>query len=116
MDETGDYIEWIRHPCGLVHTEKYGTLFNVRRSGPYEAPQVDFTYGRGVVPPQPQPVSIGPPSLLNSVWGYIATQGMTGDQVDILREYGFVLLSVCAIVRSAQSVSCCWHEDHVLFE
>ncbi|KAJ3541127.1 hypothetical protein NM688_g6131 [Phlebia brevispora] len=84
LDETGDYIEWLRHPCGLIHSEKYGTLFDVRRSSPYEAPQVDFTYARGSVPAQPQPVSLGPPSLLSSVWGYISSQSMTGDQADIL--------------------------------
>ena len=32
-------------------------------------------------------MSIGPPSLLSSVWGYISSQGMTGDQADILRAH-----------------------------
>ena len=86
LDDTGDYVEWVRHACGLIHTEKYGTLFDVRRSGPYAPPQVDLAFGRGTVPPQPQPVAIGPPTILGSVWGYIASQSKTGDQMDALRE------------------------------
>ena len=86
VDETGDYVEWKRHPCGLIYKEKYGTLFNLRRSAPYAAPLVDFTVGRKAIPPQPQPVSVGPPSLLTSWLGYIKSQSLTGDQVDVLRE------------------------------
>ncbi|KAI0093981.1 lethal giant larvae like, C-terminal-domain-containing protein [Irpex rosettiformis] len=84
IDDTGDYIEWCRHPCGSIKAEKYGTLFNVRRSGPYKVPGVDFTYGRTTAPTQPQPVGIGPPSMLNTFWEYISSTGLTGDQVDTL--------------------------------
>lgn len=87
VDETGDYIEWKRHACGLIYAEKYGTVFNVRRSAPYEVPQVDFTYGRRPVPPQPQPVSVGPASLIGSWLGYLASQSLTGDQIDALRKW-----------------------------
>ena len=86
VDETGDYVEWLRHPCELIYAEKYGTVFDVRRSAPYEPPQVDFTYGRNAVPPQPQPVSTGPTSLIGSWIGYLTSQSLTGDQIDTLRE------------------------------
>ncbi|EKM61629.1 uncharacterized protein PHACADRAFT_169080 [Phanerochaete carnosa HHB-10118-sp] len=84
VDGTGDYIEWKRHPCGLIYKERYGTLFNVRRSGPYEAPQVDFAARRKTVPPQPQPVSVGPTSFIGSWIGYITSATLTGDQIDTL--------------------------------
>ena len=35
---------------------------------------------------QPQPVGIGLSTMLNSLWGYISSVHMTGDQVDALRE------------------------------
>lgn len=84
VDETGDYVEWTRHPCGLIHATRYGTVFDVRRSGPYDVPQVDFTAGRKPVPPQPQPVSVGPASFIGSWLGYLKSQTLTGDQVDTL--------------------------------
>lgn len=86
VDATGDYIEWKRHACGLVYKERYGTLFNVRRSGPYEAPQVDLATGRKAVPSQPQPVSVGPASIIGSWLGYIVSQSLSGDQIDTLCE------------------------------
>lgn len=58
----------------------------MRRSGPYDVPQVDFTAGRKPVPPQPQPVSVGPASFIGSWLGYLKSQTLTGDQVDTLRE------------------------------
>lgn len=85
-DDTGDYVEWLRHPNGLIHAEKYGTLFNVRRSAPYDVPSVDFTYGRGTIPYQPQPVSVGPPSIVSSFLGYITSKTLSGDQIDALRK------------------------------
>ncbi|KAI0783299.1 lethal giant larvae like, C-terminal-domain-containing protein [Abortiporus biennis] len=85
VDETGDYIEWIRHEVsGLIGCLKYGTVFNVRRSGPYLPPTIDFKVDERVIPPQPQPVSIGPASFISSWLGYISSQGMTGEQVDAL--------------------------------
>lgn len=92
VDETGDYIEFSRHPSGLIETAGLGTLFNIRRSGPYTLPQVNLATNRGVIPPQPQPVSAGPTSLLSSWIGYISSQGMTGDQVDALCVYQFCSL------------------------
>lgn len=90
MDDTGDYIEWVRHGAsGLVSAAHYGTLFRNRRSGPYQAPTIDFVPESDprVIPPQPQPVSVGPASLLGSWLGYFNNQSMTGDQIDELREY-----------------------------
>jgi syntaxin-binding protein 5 len=89
VDETGDYIEWCRHPSGSIQAEKYGTLFNVRRSGPYQAADVDFLFGRRTATAQPQPVGIGPPTMLNSIWGYINSTSITGAQIDALREHYF---------------------------
>ena len=66
---------------------RYGTLYNVRRSDPYAPPSVDFMYGRGAVPPQPQPVSVGPTSLVGSWLGYLTSKTMTGEQIDALREW-----------------------------
>ncbi|KAI0705856.1 lethal giant larvae like, C-terminal-domain-containing protein [Cytidiella melzeri] len=84
VDETGDYVEWCRHPCGSIKAEKYGTLFNVRRSGPYQPAEVDLLYGRETASAQPLPVSMGPPSMLNTLWGYVSSTSMTGDQIDTL--------------------------------
>lgn len=84
VDATGDYVEWQRHACGLVRAERYGTVFSVRRAAPYAPPQVDLTYARRAVPAPPQPVSVGPPSLLGAWLGYIKSQSLTGDQVDAL--------------------------------
>lgn len=89
MDDTGDYIEWVHHgPSGVVNSWYYGTLFNNRRSGPYQPSTIDFLPDSDprVIPPQPQPVSVGPTSLLGSWLGYFNNQSMTGDQVDELRK------------------------------
>ncbi|KAI0081067.1 hypothetical protein K474DRAFT_1656898 [Panus rudis PR-1116 ss-1] len=86
-DSTGDYVEWIRHPAsGLIRAAHYGTLFDVRRSGPYAAPQVKLASDTDsrAIPPQPQPVPIGPQSLIGSWLGYITSQSMTGEQIDVL--------------------------------
>ncbi|CAL1694488.1 unnamed protein product [Somion occarium] len=84
-DGTGDYIEWVRHnPSGLIRLANYGTLFDIRRSEPYATPDVLFADETRVVPPQPQPVSVGPTSLLSSWIGSITSQAMTGEQIDTL--------------------------------
>ncbi|KAH8099770.1 lethal giant larvae like, C-terminal-domain-containing protein [Cristinia sonorae] len=84
-DTTGDFIEFTRHPpSGLISKAIYGTLFDIRRSGPYAPPTVNFTDEKRVIPPQPQPVSIAPTSYFTSWIGYITSQGMTGEQVDAL--------------------------------
>ncbi|KAK7695037.1 hypothetical protein QCA50_002225 [Cerrena zonata] len=84
-DGTGDYIEWVRHlPSGLINLAKYGTLFDIRRSAPYASPDVILADETRTVPPQPQPVSIGPASVLSSWWGIITSNTMTGEQIDTL--------------------------------
>ncbi|GJE89618.1 hypothetical protein PsYK624_057220 [Phanerochaete sordida] len=84
VDATGDYVEWKRHACGLVYKTRYGTLFAVRRAGPYAPPAVDLAAGRRAVPPQPQPCAVGPPSLIGSWLGYITSTALSGDQIDVL--------------------------------
>lgn len=87
-DGTGDYIEWIGHdPSGFINMAKYGTLFDVRRSAPYAAPDVILADESRAIPPQPLPVSIGPATVLSSWWGTITSNSMTGEQIDILCEF-----------------------------
>lgn len=67
----------------------YGTLFSQRR-GFYGLPRVDLGAKRTAVPPQPQPVSLGPASVLGSLMSYIGKQStMTGEEVDALRAFDF---------------------------
>ncbi|TBU49995.1 lethal giant larvae like, C-terminal-domain-containing protein [Dichomitus squalens] len=91
-DDTGDYITHTAFPVPAgssfrpLLTTEIRTLFNSRRAAPYELPLVDLTRGRGSVPAQPQPVSLGPPSVMSSVLGYIGslTVAGAGDQIDAL--------------------------------
>ncbi len=94
-DDTGDLITHTAFPTPagsslrpLLSSEIH-TLFARRRKGPYTLPLVDFAHGRGSVPSQPQPVSLGPPSMMGSVMGYIGafTGASAGDQIDALREH-----------------------------
>ena len=94
-DETGDYITHTTFPVPagapfrpLMSTELH-TLFVTKRAGPYAPPLVDLARGRAAVPPQPQPVSLGPPSVVSSVLGYIGALAApsAGDQIDALRMY-----------------------------
>lgn len=81
VDETGDYIAWSQHQTsGTIHQATYCTLFDIRRA--YDPPDIEFT--KPVTPAQPQPVSIGPASLLGS-W-FTFNQTLSGDQVDTLRK------------------------------
>ncbi|KAJ4485744.1 WD40 containing snare-dependent exocytosis protein [Lentinula aciculospora] len=81
VDETGDFIAWTRNPeTGLIRQATYGTLFNFRRVD--TPPAVDFLSTKPMVPAQPQPVSVGPPSILGSWFNF--GQSMTGAQVDVL--------------------------------
>ncbi|KAM5536030.1 hypothetical protein V8D89_010288 [Ganoderma adspersum] len=91
-DDTGDYTTHTTFPVPagspfrpLLTTELH-TLFSSRRLGPYEAPLVDLAHGRGTVPAQPQPISLGPLSVMGSVLGYIGsfTAASAGDQIDAL--------------------------------
>lgn len=79
IDEHGDFISFDVHPSsGLVQSATYGTLFNFRRAN--ERPLVDLVNNKAIMPPQPQPVPIGPPSLLGS-W-FKPNTTMSGQQVD----------------------------------
>ncbi|CAA7264832.1 unnamed protein product [Cyclocybe aegerita] len=85
IDESGDFIAWTQDPrvqtkSTHIHQATYGTFFNVRRV--YTPPDIDFASTRGSVPPQPQPVSLGPPSLLGSWFSF--NQTLSGDQIDEL--------------------------------
>lgn len=64
----------------------YGTLFDFRRA--YTPPDIDLV--KPTVPAQPQPVSLGPTSLISSMFQF-GQSGMTGAQMDLLctRSNGF---------------------------
>ncbi|KAJ7492344.1 WD40 containing snare-dependent exocytosis protein [Mycena latifolia] len=72
-DNTGDWMS-----SRIIDRASYGTFFDFRRA--YTPPDVTFT--KPNVPPQPQPVSLGPTSLLSSWFRF--GQSMTGEQLDIL--------------------------------
>lgn len=84
MDESGDFLAWApQSPSGIIHNANYGTLFDFRRvSG---LPILDFLCTKPTIPAQPQPVSMGPPSLLGS-W-FPSNQSMTGEQLDTMRAW-----------------------------
>lgn len=82
MDDTGDFIQWQRHAkAPLIVSATYGTLFNFRRTPGY--PLIEFASTKGAIPPTPQPVSMGPPSLLSGWFSFGG--GTSGDQIDLLR-------------------------------
>ncbi|KIM47471.1 hypothetical protein M413DRAFT_439132 [Hebeloma cylindrosporum] len=82
IDESGDFIAWTRHPRsgGVIQAATYSTFFDIRRS--FGPPDFNFISTHGSVPPQPQPVSLGPASLLGSWFSFNET--LSGDQVDEL--------------------------------
>ncbi|KAI0778696.1 lethal giant larvae like, C-terminal-domain-containing protein [Trametes elegans] len=93
-DDTGDLATHAPFPAPpgwgsalrpLLATELH-TLFSHRRAGPYTLPLVDLAHARRAVPPQPQPVSLDPPSVIGSVLGYIGSLAgaSAGDQIDAL--------------------------------
>jgi syntaxin-binding protein 5 len=82
MDESGDFMVWIPHSLsGTIERAIYCTLFDIRRVS--VLPSIDFLCTKPDIPAQPQPVSIGPPSLLGSWLPF--SQSMTGDQLDAMR-------------------------------
>ncbi|KAF8078966.1 hypothetical protein FPV67DRAFT_88576 [Lyophyllum atratum] len=86
LEESGDFIAWTPHPsAGTIHQATYGTLFDIRRT--YKLPDIDFVCTKPVVPTAPQPVSMGPASMLGS-W-FTFNQSMTGAQLDDLRTFAF---------------------------
>ncbi|KAF5388500.1 hypothetical protein D9757_004730 [Collybiopsis confluens] len=81
-DETGDFLVWIRDPeTGLIHQVTYATLFNFRRVD--SLPAIDLMSSKPVVSAQPQPVSVGPASILGS-WFKFGQSTMSGPQIDVL--------------------------------
>jgi hypothetical protein len=86
-DTTGDYLLSRVHPgTPFIETSVYGSLFSQRRSY-YVLPQIQLDVGRGQVPPQPQPVSVGQQTMLGSLLGYVGATGtLSGDQIDTIRE------------------------------
>jgi hypothetical protein len=82
VDETGDFIALKCHESGVLEQIVFGTLFMTRRV--YDNPVVDLIRFRREIPPYPQPVSVGPPSLLGS-WFRYGKPIMTGEQLDALR-------------------------------
>lgn len=82
VDETGDFIALRRYESGVLEQIVFGTLFITRRV--YDNPIVDLIRFHREIPPYPQPVSVGPPSLLGS-WFRYGNPIMTGEQLDALR-------------------------------
>ncbi|KAF9486583.1 hypothetical protein BDN70DRAFT_846519 [Pholiota conissans] len=84
IDNTGDFIAFVPYAKSKsnapIQSLIYGTLFNTRRF--CLPPDIDFASTQGTVPPQPQPVSPGPASLLGSWFSY--RQTLSGDQIDEL--------------------------------
>ncbi|RPD65083.1 hypothetical protein L227DRAFT_571522 [Lentinus tigrinus ALCF2SS1-6] len=91
-DDSGDYIVHTNFPVPpgsstrLISSTELHTLFTTRRTGLFFPPFVNLAYGRGAVPAQPQPVSLGPASMMGSVLGYLGSLSITsaGDQIDTL--------------------------------
>jgi hypothetical protein len=90
IDESGDFMIWHRHlNSSFIAREIYGSLFNIKRSPADARIEVDLMSAiRGCpIPPQPQPVGIGPTSVLGAVgsWLRVGTQkSITGEQLDTL--------------------------------
>ncbi|KAJ7161293.1 WD40 containing snare-dependent exocytosis protein [Mycena crocata] len=80
-DDTGDWMSITMNTAsGTIDHASYGTVFDFRRA--YTPPDTDLLITKPIVPAQPQPVSLGPTSLLSSWFRF--GQSMTGEQLDIL--------------------------------
>ncbi|KAJ6575407.1 lethal giant larvae like, C-terminal-domain-containing protein [Mycena capillaripes] len=80
-DDTGDWIAYtVNNASGIIDQASYGTVFDFRRA--YTPPNIDFSITKATVPTQPQPVSLGPTSVLSSWFRF--GQSMTGEQLDVL--------------------------------
>ena len=86
IDKDGDYIDWTIKD-DIVHKCELGTLFGLRRKTLYHDKVIDILRDRKKLPGQPQPISMGPASLLGQVYAYVGGQGTTGAQIDSLRKY-----------------------------
>ncbi|KAF9654319.1 hypothetical protein BDM02DRAFT_3085840 [Thelephora ganbajun] len=83
IDESGDYVDWTIRD-GVVHKCELGTLFGLRRKTLYHDKVLDILRGKNKLPAQPQPVSMGPATLLGQVYAYVGSQSTTGAQIDAL--------------------------------
>ncbi|TFK56819.1 hypothetical protein OE88DRAFT_1670312 [Heliocybe sulcata] len=95
VDPSGDFLHHTPFPraASLIARTTYSTLFDIRRAYYHITPEVDLLAGKKPVPPQPQPVSMGPPSIKDVVGGWLGSWGagavggkavVTGDQIDAL--------------------------------
>ncbi|KAG5732833.1 hypothetical protein E4T56_gene2783 [Termitomyces sp. T112] len=84
VDESGDFVAWNPHPTsGTMDQATYGTFFDIRRA--YDLPDIDLGCTKPVVPPAPQPVSLGPASMFQQVGSWLPfKQSMSGAQLDEL--------------------------------
>ena len=84
IDRSGDFIAFVPNPMsGQIDEAVYGTLFDFRRV--YSSPNVELIPSPPRIPSQPQPVPVGPSSLL-SAWFRFGLS-MSGDQLDTLCKY-----------------------------
>ena len=86
IDESGDYIDWTIKD-NIVHKCELGTLFGQRRRTLYQDKVLDILRDKKKLPAQPQPVQMGPATLLGQMYTYVGGQGTTGAQIDTLRKY-----------------------------
>jgi len=92
IDESGDYVDWtvrdsIAHKCEL------GTLFGLRRKTLYHDKVLNILRDKNRLPAQPQPVSMGPTTLLGQMYAFVGSS-TTGAQIDTLRKYIAIRLLV----------------------
>ncbi|PFH52244.1 hypothetical protein AMATHDRAFT_140320 [Amanita thiersii Skay4041] len=81
IDSSGDFLAFTPHPIsGRLFEATYGTLFDFRRV--YSSTDVDLIPPDLSVPPHPQPVPVGPSTILNTWFRF--GQSMSGDQLDTL--------------------------------
>jgi hypothetical protein len=82
VEESGDFIVWTQHPkSGTITQATYATLFDIRRV--YTLPDVELASTELTIPPQPQPVSVGPAPLLSNWFAF--GKSLTGMQLNALR-------------------------------
>jgi len=86
VDESGDYVDWTIRD-GIAHKCEFGTLFGLRRKTLYQDKVLDILRDKNKLPAQPQPVSMGPTTLVGQMYAYVGGQSTTGAQIDALREY-----------------------------
>ena len=86
IDESGDYVDWLIRD-GIAQKCELGTLFGLRRKTLYHDKALDILRDKKRLPTQPQPVSMGPATLLGQVYAFVGSQSTTGAQIDALRKY-----------------------------